>query len=346
MSAQENAVLDATERLLRAACGDAILKSADTGNWCATLWDEVAAFGLPLAMVPEGYGGLGLSMVDAHGIARLCGQFAIPLPVVETMLANWVLSVAGLPVADGPKCLVFDGLSVVGTGAKRRMTGTCPSVPWGRRGAPVACAQQDGRWYVCAPDRAGIDPREGTNIANEPRDTLTVDLDLSGGNCAVCQTAPDLLERAAALRCMQMAGAIATIGEMTIAYAMEREQFDRPLARFQAVQQALAVLAEQVALASAAAQMAADAVSASGTRPLAIAVAKARIGEAAGDAAAIAHQVHGAIGISQAYRLHYFTRRLWSWRDEFGNETHWLEAIGRSVAKAGPQRLWSELTAI
>ena len=43
-------------------------------------------------------------------------------------------------------------------------------------------------------------------------------------------------------------------------------------------------------------------------------------GEAAGIGAAIAHQMHGAIGFTQEHQLHYLTRRLWSWRDEFGNE--------------------------
>jgi acyl-CoA dehydrogenase len=40
------------------------------------------------------------------------------------------------------------------------------------------------------------------------------------------------------------------------------------------------------------------------------------------------------------------TRRLWAWRDEFGNETHWQTEIGRLVARRGGDQLWSLLTSL
>ena len=77
----------------------------------------------------------------------------------------------------------------------------------------------------------------------------------------------------------------------------------------------------------------------------AVAVAKIRVGEAAGAGAAIAHQVHGAMGFTHEHRLHQFTRRLWSWRDEYGQETEWAIELGRWVAGEGAERLWPDLTA-
>ncbi len=65
-----------------------------------------------------------------------------------------------------------------------------------------------------------------------------------------------------------------------------------------------------------------------------MAVAKARVGEAAGKVAEVCHQVHGAMGFTQEHPLHFATRRLWSWRDEFGHETFWQERIGRLVCSA------------
>jgi acyl-CoA dehydrogenase len=41
-----------------------------------------------------------------------------------------------------------------------------------------------------------------------------------------------------------------------------------------------------------------------------------RAARAAGKPAAIAHQVHAALGFTHDHRP---TRRLWSWRDQFGN---------------------------
>jgi acyl-CoA dehydrogenase len=107
----------------------------------------------------------------------------------------------------------------------------------------------------------------------------------------------------------------------------------------------MAVMAEQVAAALAASDLAVEAVSSASPRPLAISAAKLRAGEAAGIVAAIAHQVHGAIGFTHEYRLHYLTRRLWSWREEFGNESHWAITLGRALARQGPAGLWAAIAA-
>ena len=72
--------------------------------------------------------------------------------------------------------------------------------------------------------------------------------------------------------------------------------------------------------------------------------AKVRVGEAAGLGAGIAHQAHGAIGFTYEHTLHFVTRRLWSWRAEFGGEGHWAERLGREVAARGAQALWPLLT--
>ena len=131
---------------------------------------------------------------------------------------------------------------------------------------------------------------------------------------------------------------------MTTQYAQDRVQFGRPIGKFQAVQQNLAVLAGQAAAATAAADLAAEAIG-DAIRVLPIAAAKARTGEAAGIGAAIAHQVHGAIGFTFEHSLHFLTRRLWSWRDEFGNEAEWNRLVGRHMAGAGADRLWAEIVA-
>lgn len=129
---------------------------------------------------------------------------------------------------------------------------------------------------------------------------------------------------------------------MAIGYATEREQFGRPIAKFQAVQHSLAVLAGEVAAARCACDGAINALG-SPNAVIAVAAAKARVGEAAGVAAEIAHQVHGAMGFTHEHSLHHFTRRLWAWRDEYGRETHWQEQLGRRVAGVGADSVWEFL---
>lgn len=145
--------------------------------------------------------------------------------------------------------------------------------------------------------------------------------------------------RGALLRSIQMAGALERVRDLTVRYAGEREQFGQRLNRFQAVQQQLAELAGLVALAGAAVEEAV--AEPSGKR---IAVAKVVTGSAAGRGAAIAHQVHGAIGFTHEHMLHRFTTRLWRWRDEYGTEAVWSEGLGDLLARVGGDRVWEVTT--
>ena len=153
-----------------------------------------------------------------------------------------------------------------------------------------------------------------------------------------------LLLEGALARALQMAGALERILGYAVQYANERIQFGRPIGKFQAVQHMLAVLAGHVA-ASAAVTDAAVEASATAPDAFLVAAAKARTGEAAGRGAEIAHQVHGAMGYTQEHNLHDSTRRLWSWRDEFGNEAFWQRRLGREVVAAGADALWPRLSA-
>lgn len=153
-------------------------------------------------------------------------------------------------------------------------------------------------------------------------------------------------ETAALARAMQMAGALDAILEMTISHVQERSQFGRELAKFQAVQHSLAVLAGEIAAGQAAADhaVARFALGGEGTT-LAIGIARARIGEASSKATAIAHQLHGAIGYAREHRLHLYTTSLWKWRDEYGTQAWWTRQIGREVLAAGRDAFWPMVTA-
>jgi acyl-CoA dehydrogenase len=146
-----------------------------------------------------------------------------------------------------------------------------------------------------------------------------------------------------------MAGALEAVLDASVVYANERVAFERPIAKFQAVQHNLARLAGETAVAMAAAGSAADAIANADSFDeevfLEAAAAKIRVGEAAGEGAAIAHQVLGAIGFTKEHTLHRFTQRLWAWRDDFGNESFWAVKLGNRVAANGADALWPMLAA-
>ena len=133
-----------------------------------------------------------------------------------------------------------------------------------------------------------------------------------------------------------MSGALEKAMDLAVTYAQERVQFGRPISKFQAVQQNLAVLAGQTAAAVAAANLGIEALAGPiRSAKFLIAVAKTRVGEAATLACEIAHQVHGAIGFTKEYALQLSTRRLWSWREEFGGDPEWAAKVGAYACRLG-----------
>jgi acyl-CoA dehydrogenase len=234
-----------------------------------------------------------------------------------------------------------------------------PRVPWGRESANVVTiALQSNQTCVVVVDcrAAGVRLEHGQNIASESRDTLVLD-DVKPVACVPTQLSSiDLMAIAAVARAAQMAGGLRAILTAAVDYANLRVQFGRSLSQFQAIQQKLASFATQTAAALAAAEAGLEAIDTllpPGSVPVAgriadnldSASAKVRAGEAAGLGAAMAHQVFGAIGFTEEHSLHLHTKRLWAWRDEYGNEAFWSRRIGEAFIAAGPRQVWPRVTA-
>ena len=192
----------------------------------------------------------------------------------------------------------------------------------------------------------------GKNIANECRDTLAfTNVHLSAdavGSFRKGVSRGALYRRGALARATMMSGALEKAMDLATTYAQERVQFGRPISKFQAVQQNLAVLAGQTAAAVAAANLGIEALGKTSAEreTFLIAVAKTRVGEAATLACEIAHQVHGAIGFTKEYALQLSTRRLWSWREEFGSDPEWAARVGVHACANGADALWEMLTEV
>jgi acyl-CoA dehydrogenase len=349
MSETRDLVREAAERLFEKHCSAETMRRADGGEFPQALWRAVSEAGYATALVPESAGGAGLEMADALSLLISAGRHAVPAPLAETMLAGWLLSGAGLPMPEGPLTVApvreNERLRARRNGTGWRIDGAATRVPWGRQcGAVAVLAESDGKNVVALVAAADGVLKNGHNLAGEPRDDLVFSGAIAQQAGVAPMTGDALRALGAVMRSAQMAGALQSVLEATVQYAQERVQFGRPIGRFQAVQQNLAVLAGQAAAATAAAEAAIEAAATDLDSP-AVAAAKIRAGEAAGIGAAIAHQMHGAIGFTQEHRLHYWTRRLWSWRDEFGNEAWWARRLGGAVAAAGADRLWTGITA-
>ena len=295
-------------------------------------WAQIDAMGFPGLLLGEAAGGFGGSWADMGIVARLAGYHALALPVVEAAAAAWLAVQAGFDAA---------GIGTLAERAEGKLadgcfTGVLRGVTWGRDADYAAAPAPGGGTMIVPLAGRRIEPRE--NAAGEPRDVLHVT------GAPVRQSACDVFALGAALRAMQMAGALDAALAMAVGYVNDRQQFGKPLGKLQAVQQSLAVFACEAAAANCAASGLAQALDC-GNAAFETAAAKARANMAAGIGAAIAHQAHGAIGFTQDYGLHPLTRRLWSWRSEFGSEQHWNRVLGEAVCTAGADGYWAAMVA-
>ncbi len=347
-------IVETVTRVCTDLCSAELVNAAEDGTWPKALWEAMESTGLSLAWVPESAGGPGASLADGFAVIRTSARFAVPVPLAETLCAGWLLARAGLRAPPGPMSVapVCVGESV-SMDADGMLQGSVNSVPFASRAAHVVLIASDGdASKVAVVATAECTHAAGTNLAGEGQ--AAVDFDAVRCRDAGHMPGPDALDAlqrmGAAIRSQQMAGALEQILDLCLAYARDRVQFGRPIARFQAIQHSLATLAGEVAAAGAAADAAVSAIIRHGIddqRTLfAVAAAKIRAGEAAGAGAAIAHQVHGAMGFTREYSLHHSTRRLWAWRDDFGAESVWAMRLGKIATGAGAHALWPSLTAL
>jgi len=350
MSTIEQDLVTTVDRIVADHCDRWERERAEKGEWLHALWQALTKVGLTRATLPEAAGGPGLELEDAMAVLRRTAYHALPVPLAETCVAARLLVAAGLSVPEGSLTLAPVGvgqqLALARVGGMLRLSGTVSRVPWGGQcAAIVAVASIEGCEMLVVVDGAPCCIASERNLAGEPRDTLRFDRTPVIAAAPLKNAAARLFEEGALARSVQMAGALSRSLEYTIQYANERVAFGRPIAKFQAVQQMLAVMAGHVAAAGAAVDFAVER-SANAPSRLAIAVAKARIGEAAGRSAEIAHQVHGAMGFTHEHNLHWLTRRLWAWRDEFGGDVYWQMQLGRVAAVVGPDALWPFLASM
>lgn len=307
------------------------------------LWQALETAGI------SALGGTGgdddVSFADAMALVKRAAFHALAVPIGETIVARRIKRRYGLAGPDTATTLVPPAAARSVRLVGGRLAGRALGVPWGRglHHALVATGNGADSRIVLA-DMSNALAGEGTNMAGEPRDDFALERAQVLAGVGVTDAAALLETEGALLRAVQIAGAAGAALDHALRWVGDRVQFGKPIAKHQAVQQLMAQLASEVAAAGAAVDLAVDASHEQPAR-FEIAVAKARAGEAAGKIATIAHAVFGAMGFTREHPLHYSTRRLWSWRNEFGGEAYWQADIGRSVAAAGGRELWARLTA-
>lgn len=329
----------------------------DPGDQLPKMWDVVRGLGWTGVGISENHGGEGGDIRDVAAIVEGLGRHSVSLPVAETVVARRVLSAAGRDVGEADEVLSIvlpspsEAVELTTDLGRHVLNGSVARVAWGRAAGRVvvlACDHYGNDVAVVLPtESAGLHWTPGQNLAGEPRDSLVLD-SVEVSETAILHGAPssfEVLTEAALLRSAAMTGALETALTKTVEHVTTREQFGRPLVKFQAVASLLATLASEHRCAKVAMDRAVIAVA--GGQPEAwtrVAAARVLAGRGATEGARIAHQLHAAMGVTREHPLHLSTRRLWSWRDEFGTQRSWATRLGSRLVEIGSEARWQWVT--
>ncbi len=312
-----DSLLEGFERALADLCDDDAVRRSEAGEGAATQWAAIDALGFTDALVPAECGGAGLSLADAFPLFLAAGRAGLSHPFAETAIARAMLAKAG---REGQGECIAIAPAVAG-GARI----VCRNVPGGAL-ADLVLTQWRDEWLLLPVSGALRTP-------GVYRPQASASLQWRSADAAVfrfCDDTADILAICNAAHAAGMAGAMQRVLAMSVGYVNDRQQFGRAISQFQAMQQELSVMAEQSSSSVFAARIG---CAAGGHLPDALraATAKLRACEGGERVAAIAHAVHGAIGITEELALGLFTRRLHEWRSVGGSETHCATLLGDAL---------------
>lgn len=321
-------------------------------------WAKVVDLGWPGIVIPEAYGGLGMSYIDLAMIVGEIGRTLAAMPLFGTLAGAWAIEKAGSEaqkalylgkVAAGEFKLALavsdtdgDGaepgtdVKAVAAGSDWRLSGTKAFVvDAAAADALVVAAEDQGQIRYFVVDRNGpgvsVDLVDWRDIT---RQVCTVTLDgavgerLDGG--AAQDVWPWVRDRLYLVLAAESATGIEKVLDDAVQYAKERVAFGRPIGAFQAIKHQLAELVGLRECAIAGVHYAAWALSEDDARaPLAAAIAQSYASEAYREATHRNIQVFGAIGFTWEMPNHLYYKRARSNAELLGASRHQREGIIR-----------------
>jgi acyl-CoA dehydrogenase len=352
MSEIRSMIEDTISKLMKDQCTKELITEAEKGAFPAVLWNMLNELGVTSVGIDEEKGGSGGDLGDFMALLKITGYYAAPIPLAEHILSNWLLVSAGLPITSElstfGQVIKEDSIEFKGIESGWVISGKASYVPWARNANYVTVVGKSNEGSILVTnvplDQCTINQQE--NLAGEPRDEVLLN-QITVNKEVVGQLEPhhmdQFLDKAALTRVMLMTGALERTLDLTVTYSKERTQFGRPIGKFQAIQQQLAILAGETTASMVVADYIMNNID-NDMSPEEVAMAKIQLGDAAGVATRIAHQVHAAMGFTDEHPLHQSTRRLWSWRDEFGTETTLAKALGEKILEDASNDLWKYMT--
>ena len=342
--------------------------AVDEQGYTDDFWREVGELGWLGLIVPEEHGGSGMDMSDMAVLLAEWGSALAPGPMIESAVVSasaidrfgsdtqkqqWLPGIATGETVAVPALTGLDGSSdskAIGAKASETsggwvLSGTGRFVPFGNSADLVLLPADTyaGVTIFALPIKSAegtlnverLKMASGTPACDIEMNEVVVPLasvlgEVGGGRNVI----DHMTLFGAAARAVQMVGAGSAVTDRTIAYVKDRRQFGRPIGAFQVIQHYMAEMSTKVKSAKHLADRAAWALSAdidSASASRIVSQAKWAANNLMNDIVWTAHQSHGAIGFTWEHDLHLYTRRILSWRAEYGDSDSHIDNLALTL---------------
>jgi alkylation response protein AidB-like acyl-CoA dehydrogenase len=328
------------------------------------LWRAMADQGWTGLIIPEDFGGLGLSLVDLIAVSEEMGHACLPGPFLSTLWAAALINLAGAegqrkqylePIAAGDMkatvALLEDsadwnpeavGLRAEKAGKEFRLRGRKEFVTDAEIADLIICVARGNEGLVLAPVEKGA---KGMKISATPgvdatrklysvefEDVVAPEADALAFNTRTLDAVESATATAVVALSAEMVGGMRWTLETAVEYAKTRQQFGKAIGVYQAVQHQLADMFLMTEGARSAVYYAAWAVSENDpSAKLAVSIAKAYCSDAAREVGNRGAQAHGGIGFTWEHNLQLYYKRAKASEAMFGDANYHREEIARKV---------------
>jgi alkylation response protein AidB-like acyl-CoA dehydrogenase len=362
-TADQYQLRDSVRRFLGDRWGPRKVRAA-AGSVDAELWNGLAGLGLQTLLVPEQFEGAGLGLVDVALVLEEFGRALVPAPMADTILAAEIIARFGTPqqrerllprIAAG-ECRIAFAHQQAGAGhtaAEVSVVAEKAADGWLLRGSKmlVPGAQAATHLLVSAKPDGGppalfICEATAAHVAIEPHravdaGSLLCRITFDGASAEAIGERPDeraltrLLETSTFAAAIEMVGIASAALDLAVAYAKERTQFDKPIGSFQAIKHKCADMLVAVEGARSTAYYASWTLAEDDAAlPLAVSMAKAACGDASRLACNESLQIHGGVGFTWDFDVHFYMKRGKLLEYAFGDAAWHRERVASIVVDA------------
>jgi alkylation response protein AidB-like acyl-CoA dehydrogenase len=338
----------------------------DPTGYAPEFWRQLAALDLTGLLIPEAHGGSGMTLLEAAVVYEELGRAVAPSPhFVSAVLAATAILRAGSPsqqaewlprIASGEAIVTVawnepgngygpEGVQLAASadGDDVILSGTKWHVPFASAATALLVLARTGEGpdgvdlFLVDPATAGISMEQQFTVASDTQYAVTFDGVRVSASARIGSvgsgwaTWADVMQDGEILLAAQAVGGASYALEITVQYAKDREQFDKPLGAFQAISHYLADASTRVDGARILAYEAAWARSDGRPVDQLAPMAKLFAGQTFRDVTAMGEQVFGGVGFTLEYDIQIFFRRAKQAQLNWGDDRHLEEQIATGV---------------